>query len=574
MICGKAKEGLEQACTNCGSKSWVDKQLQKQRKSAGFEFQTRTAEAKGDRPVITAAPKPTYILRDSIISFPNIAQASEYRISADAAGMSARLAGHDVRLTWENIQSLSFEQHEAGKLRLGYVRVVGADGSEIAWTDHKLMLQSDTRYWQKGTFQILGPSQGTIPLLSLQQGMLLASIVIDRAGLVEQADGNFVRPAAVETVTEETVEPIHESPYDFLQKVSPSSKRRKQVLLLLGGFAAASWLWGVHFAVALFIYLLIHEYGHVAGMKLCGVRVHGVFVLPFMGAVAVSEDEAPTYWKAFLIAYMGPVFGAAITLVAAVVLVASGGQIPILREVTFSWAAISIFNLLPLGVLDGGRIVTSISFSTHRIVGILASVGTALLCVLVAVAGGVWLLGLVALAAFGELVSGIKQHKLVQKLAKMGCNPKNIQKALPACWQRLGRVSSDVSSITTKKANNAKAQITFLRPFLSGRFETPKMSVLQILGAISLYFGLFVFFVIILALAVGSGMETAVNHNNRGNTYAEKSQHDLTISEFAKTIEIDPGHAGAYNSRVIFFHNKGEYDKAWEDVHTIQRLWY
>ena len=111
MICGKAKDGPEQECTNCGSKSWVDEQFHKRDKSAGFEFQTRPTEAKSKKPVITTAPKPTYIPKDSIMSFANIAQASEYRISADSAGMSARLAGDDIRLNWENIESLSFEQH-------------------------------------------------------------------------------------------------------------------------------------------------------------------------------------------------------------------------------------------------------------------------------------------------------------------------------------------------------------------------------------------------------------------------------------------------------------------------------
>jgi Zn-dependent protease len=573
MMCGKAKEGLEQECTNCGSNSWVAEQPQKQDESPEFEFQTPTTAARNDRPVSMADPKPEYIPADSILSFPNITQASKYRISIDTAGMNARLDSHDVRLNWDSIQGLCFEQHEAGRLLLGYVQVVAADCTEIAWTDHKLTLQSDARYWQEGTFQV--PSgQGMIPLLSINQGLLLTSIVIDRAGLVERADGIFVRPDTMEKAAEETAEPIHESPYDFLQKVGSSSKRLKQVLLLLAGFAAASWLWGVQFAVALFIYLMIHEYGHVAGMKLCGVRVHGVFVLPFMGAVAISEDEAPTYWKAFLIAYMGPVFGAVITLVAAVVLITSGAKIPILREVTFSWAAISIFNLLPLGVLDGGRIVTSISFSTHRIVGILASVGTVLLCLLVALAGGIWLLGIVALAAFGELVTGIKQNKLVQRLAKTGCDPKNIRKALLACWKRLGLLSSEASPVATKKANNAKLQITFLRPFLSGRFETPKMSVLQILGAIGLYFGLFVFFVIILAIAVGSGMETAVNHYNRGCDYYAQGKYDLAISEITRAIELNPKFAKAYNNRGIAYYHKGEYDKAWEDVNKARSLGY
>jgi len=262
-----------------------------------------------------------------------------------------------------------------------------------------------------------------------------------------------------------------------------------------------------------------------------------------------------------------------ILIIAAVALLASGGRIALLREVTFSSAAISIFNLLPLGVLDGGRIVTSISFSTHRIVGILASVGTALLCVLVALTSGIWLLGIVAFAAFGELVSGIKQNKLVQKLARTGCDPKNIRKALMACWKRLGLAGSETSPIAGKKANNAKLQITFLRPFLSGRFETPKMSVLQIFGAIGLYLGLFVFFVILLGIAALSGSSTSAYHYNRGFNYYANGKYDLAISEFDKAIEANPMFAEAYNHRGIIYSNaKRQYDKAISDYTTAIKI--
>ena len=542
-----------------------------------------------------------------MISFPNIVKASRYRLEADEACLRARIAGNETSVPWNSIQELSFAEHEAGMLSVGYVRLAGTDGNEIAWTDHKLMLQADTKYWDEETFQVPASGGDRIPLPSVRRGLLLTSIVIDRAGLVERADGTFVRPDAMEIAVEDTAGLVHESPDDVLQKVGSSSKRLKQVILLVAGFAAASWLWSVHFAIALLVLLMIHEYGHVVAMKWCGVRVSGIFMLPFMGAVALSEEEAPTYWKAFLISYMGPVFGAVITLIAAIALFATGGQTPILREVAFSWAAINLFNLLPLGVLDGGRIVMSISFSTHRAVGILASVTTALLCVLAALSLKSWLLGIVALASFGEMVHGIKQHRLVRRLARMGCDPKNIQKALLACWERLGRVGAEGSSVIAKKARSAKAELGFLRPFFSGKLETPKMTLLQIFGAIGLYLFLFVFFVIILGLTASGGVMASVYHSNRGAAYAEKGQYDLAISEFTNALEINPRYANAYYNRGrtyaatcpasdqaisdftraidinprlaksyvgrgAVYYEKGQYDKAWDDVHKAQSL--
>lgn len=165
--CGKAREGLEQECTHCGSDSWGAEHLRKPDASGSVEFQPQTAVTKRDKPGSMASPQPKRSPSDRIMTFPNITNAAKYRISADEAGLDARIASHDVRLTWDSIQKLTFEQHEAGRLSVGYVRLVAAGGNEIAWTDHKLLLQTDTRYWQKETFQVPASGGGTVPFLSL-----------------------------------------------------------------------------------------------------------------------------------------------------------------------------------------------------------------------------------------------------------------------------------------------------------------------------------------------------------------------------------------------------------------------
>ena len=494
-----------------------------------------------------------------MISFPNISKHSKYRVDADEASLRARIASHEAVLPWGSVQKLSFGQFDTKGLSVGYARLVAADGSEIAWTDHDLVLKADASYWSERVFQIPASGEGAIPLLSIKRGLLLASIVIERAGLVERPDGTFVRPDAAEAPAEDTERPPHRSPADVLQKASAASKRTKQVFLLLAGLAAASWLWGVDFAVALLVYLMIHEYGHVVAMKRCGVAVSGIFVLPFMGAVAVAEEEPPTRWKAFLIAFMGPVFGAVITLGAAIVLLATGGQIAVLRMVAVSWAAISLFNLLPLGVLDGGRIVTSISFSTHRVVGTLASVATALLCVLAALYLRLWLLGLVALAAFAEMAHARLQRRLVGGLARMQCDPHKIHKALLACWERLGRLGAESSRIIRKKARSVKQHGVLLRPFITGRFETPKMTVLQIVAAIGLYLGLMLFFVVVLWAILSSGLAA---HYAQGQAYAKNGQYREAIRAYTKAIELNPQFAEAYCDMGTAYHNLEQYSEA------------
>ncbi len=497
-----------------------------------------------------------------MISFPNISKQSKYRVDVDEAGLRARMANQEAVLPWGSVQKLTFGQFDTGGISVGYARLVAADGIEIAWTDHDLVLKANTSYWSESVFQIPTQDRHAIPLLSIKRGLLLASIVIERAGLVERPDGTFVRPDAVEAPVEDIGLPPHRTPADVLQKASPASKRTKQVFLLLAGLAAASWLWGVDFAVALLVYLMIHEYGHVFAMKRCGVAVSGIFVLPFMGAVAVAEEEPPTQWKAFLIAFMGPVFGAVITLGAAIALLATGGQIAMLRMVALSWAAISLFNLLPLGVLDGGRIVTSISFSTHHVVGTLASVAMALLCVLAALYLRLWILGLVALAAFAEMARARSQRRLACGLANMRCDPSKIFKALLACWERLGRLGAEASSIMRKKARSVRQQGVLLRPFFTGRIETPKMTVLQIIAAIGLYLGLLVFFVVVLGVIFFVG---PTRHYVQGEAYVRNGQYGAAIAAYTKAIELNPQFAEAYCGRGHAYRQMREYDAAIKD---------
>jgi len=43
-------------------------------------------------------------------------------------------------------------------------------------------------------------------------------------------------------------------------------------------------------------------------------------------------------------------------------------------------------------------------------------------------------------------------------------------------------------------------------------------------------------------------------------------------NRFTTAIELNPRFAGAYINRGIYYYYKGEYDKAWEDVHKAQSL--
>ena len=51
-------------------------------------------------------------------------------------------------------------------------------------------------------------------------------------------------------------------------------------------------------------------------------------------------------------------------------------------------------------------------------------------------------------------------------------------------------------------------------------------------------------------------------------------RYDRAISEFDRVLERNPRDARAYYERGLVYYNKGEYDKAWQDVHKAQSLGY
>ena len=62
---------------------------------------------------------------------------------------------------------------------------------------------------------------------------------------------------------------------------------------------------------------------------------------------------------------------------------------------------------------------------------------------------------------------------------------------------------------------------------------------------------------------------------SRGVAYAQgKGQYDEAISDYSKAIEINPDFAKAIALRGYAYYSKGEYDKAWVDVHKVQSLGY
>ena len=136
------------------------------------------------------------------------------------------------------------------------------------------------------------------------------------------------------------------------------------VLLKTGGtmlFAiwAYSLFWGWKFAAGLVILILLHEFGHLIAARLFRLKVGLPVFIPFMGAL-IALKEAPRHaWVEFWIAAGGPIFGGLASLGCHCIYFATGNEF--FSALAYTGYFLNLFNLMPTGFLDGGRMVTALS---------------------------------------------------------------------------------------------------------------------------------------------------------------------------------------------------------------------
>ena len=155
------------------------------------------------------------------------------------------------------------------------------------------------------------------------------------------------------------------------------------------------------FALAIMVQLFVHEYGHVHAMRRTGMRVRGMYFLPFVGALAVTDDSFRSRRQQAYVALSGPIWGSLLALVPAVLY--AWTRDPSWAAVAAWWALINLFNLLPIAPLDGGRVMQAFAFSWSSNVGFAFSVMALLAAVALGASMGFSLLWFVALLGTLEL---------------------------------------------------------------------------------------------------------------------------------------------------------------------------
>ncbi|HBL25888.1 MAG TPA: site-2 protease family protein [Acidobacteria bacterium] len=135
------------------------------------------------------------------------------------------------------------------------------------------------------------------------------------------------------------------------------------MILSLGVYWA---VFGWKLALGLILSIYVHEMGHVAALSKLGFPASAPTFIPGLGAFIRLKQRPVSPREDARVGLAGPLWGLAAALVALGVHLAGGG--PIWAALARIGAWINLFNLLPLGPLDGGRAFGALSKGQRLII--------------------------------------------------------------------------------------------------------------------------------------------------------------------------------------------------------------
>jgi Zn-dependent protease len=133
----------------------------------------------------------------------------------------------------------------------------------------------------------------------------------------------------------------------------------KTFITMLVSIWAYALFWGWSFAAGFVALLFIHEMGHVAALRMLGIRSTAPMFIPFMGAFIGMKQLPDNAFAESVAAYGGPLLGTLGAIGCAMVGLATGN--PFWFALASAGFLLNLFNLLPMSPLDGGRILGVIS---------------------------------------------------------------------------------------------------------------------------------------------------------------------------------------------------------------------
>lgn len=107
------------------------------------------------------------------------------------------------------------------------------------------------------------------------------------------------------------------------------------------------------------IIILIHEIGHAVVIRAKGLRAGVMVFIPFIGGAVTLKDQPRSAYDDAQIGLAGPIAGTAASLI--VLQIYKWTDSPLYLAIAAAGFAVNLLNLLPIGMLDGGRISAAVT---------------------------------------------------------------------------------------------------------------------------------------------------------------------------------------------------------------------
>ncbi|MDB6067687.1 MAG: site-2 protease family protein [Pedosphaera sp.] len=149
----------------------------------------------------------------------------------------------------------------------------------------------------------------------------------------------------------------------FKALLLPILKFLPLILKTGGSMFLSIWVYaiflGFWYAFGIVLLLLVHECGHLIAARRLGLKVGAPVFIPFMGAFIALKEAPRNAWIEAQVGIGGPLLGTVGAVISYGLYRATGNLI--FSALAYSGFLLNLFNLIPVGTLDGGRIVTALS---------------------------------------------------------------------------------------------------------------------------------------------------------------------------------------------------------------------
>jgi Zn-dependent protease len=121
------------------------------------------------------------------------------------------------------------------------------------------------------------------------------------------------------------------------------------IFIAVGAYAL---FFGLPYAIGIVVLILVHELGHFLEAKREGLHPKLPVFIPFLGAYVQYTRGNP--WQTVRVAIAGPIVGGLGALVCYVIGTAQGSDL--MLALAYFGFFLNLFNLIPVGIFDGGAV--------------------------------------------------------------------------------------------------------------------------------------------------------------------------------------------------------------------------